>query len=109
MDTYKVYIQKDTNNHVVDINSSAFLIDLSNWIKVDEGIGDKYHHAQGNYLNKPITDNNGCHNYIYENSKVRETTDEEKATELSSFPVTEPTEAERLASAEKSIAILMGV
>lgn len=44
----------DASGTIVNINSSAFLEDTSGWTKIDEGAGDKYHHAQNNYLDKPL-------------------------------------------------------
>lgn len=98
MDTYKVYIKIDLNNYVIAINSRGFLTDTTDLILIDEGTGDKYHHAQGNYLDKPLFGDNGCHNYIYKNEVVRETTDEEKQAELASFPKPEPTVQEDVMS-----------
>ena len=97
MDTYKAYIKIDSNNKLIAINSSAFLSNTTGWTKIDEGVGDKYHHAQGNYFEKPLINMNGTHNYIYENKAVRETTGEEKQAELASFPKPEPTESEKIA------------
>ena len=56
MDKYGVYVLVDNRGTVININSSAFLENTSGWIKVDEGAGDKYHHAQNNYLEKPLYD-----------------------------------------------------
>lgn len=93
----KVYVKIDENNIVKDINSSIFLNDIENYIEVDEGFGDKYCHAQGNYFpkEKPLMDNKGRFNYKYENGEVVELTEEEK---LKLFPVQEkePTETEIL-------------
>lgn len=85
-DPYKVYIQINNDNYVTSVNSSAFISDLSDWVKIDEGYGDKYHHAQNNYFENPIVNMNGVHNYIYENEMVRETTEEEKVNEAASIP-----------------------
>lgn len=101
---YKVYIKTDGQNHVASIDSDWNIRDIENWTYVDEGIGDKYHHAQGNYLEKPLFDMQGCHNYKYIDSVVQETTDEDKATELSSFPKPEPTDKERIVELENVIA-----
>lgn len=113
MDTYKVYIKINSSNRIIAVNSSAFLIasgdNKSDWILINEGIGDKYHHAMGNYFDKPLIDDNGCHNYIYKNSVVRETTAEEKATELASFPTPEPTDKERISQLETLVLQLSGV
>ncbi|MCM1061612.1 MAG: hypothetical protein NC452_15190 [Eubacterium sp.] len=80
--SYEVYIKVDDQNNIIAINSSAFIVNLTGWIRVDEGKGDKYHHAQGNYLNKPIYDENGLCNYKYIGGEIVERTAEDKAPEL---------------------------
>ena len=73
MDKYGVYVLVDNRGTVININSSAFLENTSGWIKVDEGAGDKYHHAQNNYLEKPlydITDVGIVYNYKLVDGKV---------------------------------------
>lgn len=74
MQPYGVYIKIDTENRLIDINSSAFLADTSGWIKIDEGFGDRYHHAQGNYLPKPKMDERGRYRYKYKNDQIQERT-----------------------------------
>lgn len=83
----KVYIKIDENNCITDINSSVFLNSIENYICIDEGNGDKYSHAQGNYLSKSLMDSKDRYNYRYTDSKVTELTEEEKE---SLFPVQEP-------------------
>lgn len=83
----KVYIKIDENSCITDINSSIFLKSTENNICIDEGTGDKYAHAQGNYLEKTLIDSQGRYNYKYIDSKVVEITEEEKE---SLFPVQEP-------------------
>jgi len=56
---YGVYISIDPEGRIYAVNSDAFLLNLTGWIKIDEGYGDKYHHAQGNYFNKPLVDMRG--------------------------------------------------
>lgn len=63
MKPYGVYIKMDTENRIIDINSSAFLTNTDGWMKIDEGYGDKYHHAQGNYLPGPLMDERGIFRY----------------------------------------------
>ncbi len=60
---YKVYVQQDNAGHITDINSSAFLSDTAGWVEIDSGYGDKYHHAQGNFLQKPILTDGGAYRY----------------------------------------------
>ena len=83
----KVYIKIDENNCITDINSYIFLNNTEDYIQIDEGTGDKYAHAQGNYLEKSLVDSKGRYNYRYTDSKVTELTEEEKE---SLFPVQEP-------------------
>ena len=68
----KVYIKVDSNNNVVDINSSIFLKDREGYICVDEGVGDRYAHAQNNYLPSPLTDDNGNYQYRYLEGKIEQ-------------------------------------
>lgn len=96
---YNVYIKIDEKNSVTDINSSAFVSDVSAWIEIDSGEGDRYRHAQGNYLPKPIVDENGVYRYKYENGKVVERSAEEMAADMPE-PVNEPTLEDRIAELE---------
>lgn len=84
-ENYIVYVKVDAQNRIVEINSSAFVFDTTGWAPVDDGTGDKYHHAQGNYLNKPLVNIDGAHNYKWINKKIVETTVDEKNAELSTF------------------------
>ena len=105
----KVYIKFDSNKIVIAVDADWNIKDLANWIEIDEGIGDKYHHAQGNYFFKPLVNFDGTHNYLYENNIVRETTVEEKANELASFPKPRPTPEERLRADIEYLSAMTGV
>lgn len=73
MDKYEVFVMADEAGMIVNINSSAFLEDTDGWIKIDEGSGDKYHHAQNNYLDKPLYTLEGrevAYNYKLVDGKV---------------------------------------
>ena len=74
----KVYIKIDQNGIIIDINSSIFLNNIEGYIQIDEGSGDRYAHAQGNYLDKGLVDESGRYNYKFEDGKILELTDEEK-------------------------------
>lgn len=63
MRPYIVYVKVDESNRVTSINSSAFLADVTGWTEIDSGYGDKYHHAQGNYFDKPLCDERGIYRY----------------------------------------------
>lgn len=89
---YKVYVKIDSNNCIIGIDSDLTLNDTTGYIEIDEGTGDKYSHAQGNYFNidgkKPLIDSNGKYNYKFVDGNLAELTDEEKE---SLFPTTAPT------------------
>lgn len=78
-----VYVKTDISGNITAINSSDFLSHIIDWTLIDEGTGDKYHHAQNKYLDKPLTDENGIYNYKLVNGAVIERTNEDKAPELS--------------------------
>lgn len=63
IEPYIVYVKINKANCITAINSSAFLQDVDGWIKIAEGYGDKYHHAQGNFLEKSIADKRGVFRY----------------------------------------------
>lgn len=94
MEKIKVYVKLDTNNVIKEINSSIFLSDTTDFICVDEGVGDKYAHAHGHYLPKGLIDNKGRYNYKYID-EVIELTEDEKAV-LFPEPTPEQTDAEVL-------------
>ena len=79
---YAVYAKTDDRNVITAINSSAFLSDVTGWTEIDEGEGDKYHHAQNNYLSAGLTDENGIFNYKLTDGKPVLRTSEEKSPEL---------------------------
>ena len=59
---FGVLVRTDSKNRVTAINSSGFA-EGSGWMQIDEGYGDKYHHAQSNYLPMPLTDERGVYRY----------------------------------------------
>jgi len=89
-ENYTVYIKADAAGCIIVVNSSAFLQDTDGWTAIDSGLGDRYHHAQGNYFDRPLYADDGTHNYIYD-GQCRLATEEEKAAERASWPAPEPT------------------
>lgn len=82
---YIVYVKTKENGYIVAVNSSAFLNDLTDWIKIDEGYGDRYYHAQGNYFDQPIMDENGVYRYKLVAGAPVECTAEEIAAQERAF------------------------
>lgn len=67
-----VYIKVNKNNEIYAVHSDIFITNFEGWIKIDEGAGDKYALAQGNYFDKSLIDDDGYYNYRYENGQVIE-------------------------------------
>jgi len=102
----KVYI-KIQNGLITAINSSEFLSDTTGWVKIDEGNGDRYRHAQGNYLPGPLIDEQGRYRYKLVDGAVVERTAEELAADV--LPAPEPSLAERNRADIDFLAMMGGV
>ena len=48
--TIKVYVKRDDNKNIVEINSELFIKNFDGWEFFDEGCGDKYAHPQSIYF-----------------------------------------------------------
>ena len=103
MDEYLVYIRVDDAGRVVDINSSAFLTDTDGWMQIDRGHGDRFHHAQGNYLPGPLMDERGVYRYKLADGAVVERTQEEMDGDWVE-PEPQPDPAERIRAVEETLA-----
>ena len=101
----KVYVKVDENKVIKEINSSIFLTDINDYIEIDEGFGDKYAHAQSQYLGKNLIDNKGRFNYKFDGGLL-ELTEEEKKNLFPILPP-QPTTEERLKMAEETILFLL--
>lgn len=76
---YVVYVKLNSNGYITAVNSSAFLTNTADWVEIDQGYGDKYHHAQGNYFPEPIITDGGAYRYKLVDGKPVECTPEEIA------------------------------
>ena len=82
MDYYFVYVKADEQGRIIAINSSEFLDDTTGWTLVDEGVGDRFHHAQGNYLAQPIMTNKGAYRYKLVNGEILQRAEEEMVQDM---------------------------
>lgn len=94
----KVLIKIDERNLVTAIGSDVFVKDTNGWIVIDEGIGERFVHAQSNYLSNPLYDELGRSNYIYELENLRLLGESEKS-ELYPQEYSEPTFEEHMTDA----------
>lgn len=92
----RVYIKKDSENNITSINSSIFLSqeEMDSMTEIDKGQGDKYAHAQGQYLEKGLVDEQGRYNYKFVEGKVVELEEIDKPAIVE--PKAEPTEQEKI-------------
>ena len=96
---YKVLVRVDDAGRVVEINSSAFVTDTEGWVEIDSGCGDRYHHAQGNYLTGPLMDERGIYRYKLVDGKPIERTQEEMDADYTP-PEQKPTTEQRVDALE---------
>lgn len=78
---YKVYVSLQ-DGYITSINSEIFLSqeEIQTMKEIDRGQGDKYAHAQGQYLEKGLVDKHGRYNYKFVEGKVIEVAEAEKPT-----------------------------
>lgn len=95
----KVYAKADDDGRVIAINSDAFLTDTIGWVEIDHGTGDKYHHAQGNYLPGQLMDWRGVYRYKLVDGAVVERTQAEMDSDYTP-PEQRPTTEQRVDALE---------
>lgn len=80
-DEYKVYVSL-SNGYITSINSEIFLSqeEIQTMTEIGRGQGDKYAHAQSQYLEKGLVDEQGRYNYKFVEGKVIEVAEAEKPT-----------------------------
>lgn len=103
LENYMVYVQMDGQNRIIAVNSSAFV--GADWgTEIDQGYGDKYHHAQGHYFSRPIYTENGIPRYKLEDGKAVERTEEEIEADRAALPAPEPDLRPQYAAAMRAYA-----
>lgn len=90
----KVLVQIDDAGRVTAINSDAF-VSGDGWTQIDEGEGDRYRHAQNNYLIEPLTDERGVYRYKLVDGLVAQRTQAEMDADFDARPAPEPTAEEK--------------
>lgn len=92
---YKVYVSLQ-DGYITSINSEIFLSEeeIQTMTEIDQGQGDKYAHAQSQYLEKGLVDEQGRYNYKCVNGKVVEVAEAEKPT--IEEPKAVPTEQDKI-------------
>ena len=94
-DMTKVYGKLDSRGNIICINSSAFLHVPVGWTQIDEGYGDRFVHAQSQYLPGGTFTDDGIPRYRWDGEKAVERTVEEIDADRPSLPPQKTTD-ERL-------------
>lgn len=93
---YKVYVKLNEDKCVTLIDSEIFLTneEMQSMTNIDEGEGDKFVHAQSQYLEKGLIDKYGRYNYKFVEGKVVEVAEGDKPT--IEEPKAVPTEQQKI-------------
>ena len=105
----KVYARADRSGRVLETASSIFLRDSAGWALIGQGEGDRFAHAQANYLDRPLVGEDGTHSYRLDSGASREATEEEMADEKASFPTPKPSQEEQILALQAQLDALLGV
>lgn len=92
----KVYIKLDSQNRIIQCEggyTESSIDKIEEWIKIDEGYGDKYNLCQTYYFEKGLYTDEGLCRYKYINNEIIERTANELAAETIA---PEPTQLDRI-------------
>ena len=93
----KVYIQTDTDGRILRCEGGYTTpSDLTDWIEIDEGVGDKYNLCQSHYFDGGLYTMDGIPRYRWDGTQAVERTEEELEADRAARPAPEPTEQEQL-------------
>ena len=98
----KVYIQTDADGHILRCDGGYTTpADLTGWIEIDEGDGDKYNLCQSHYFEDGLYTMDGIPRYRWDGTQAVERTEEELEADRTALPKPEPTTLEaRVAALE---------
>ena len=87
----KVYIQTDTEGRILRCEGGYTTpADLSGWLEIDEGNGDRYNLCQSHYFDGGLYTMDSIPRYRWDGSKAILRSEEELETDRSVIPEPEP-------------------
>lgn len=94
--TSKVYVLPDEQSCILRCEGGytmSNIEDITQWVLIDEGYGDRYNLCQSNYFPTPLYEEHGIPVYKLDNGVAVERTAEEIAEDIANIPVpyVEPT------------------
>lgn len=103
----KVFIKTDHEGRITAIDGGYSMpIDLTGWILIDAGDGDRYNLCQSHYLPDGLTDERGLYRYKYVDSQIVERTQAEIDADYVS-PAEQQSDANRIAELERAFELLL--
>lgn len=106
----KVYVMADGQGRIIRIEGGYTTpADLTGWVQIDEGTGDKYNLSQSNYFPGGLYTTDGIPRYKLVEGQAVERTEEEIAADRAALPAPPPTAEEQLRADVDYIAIMTGV
>lgn len=117
----KVYIQVDSDGRILRCEGGYTTpADLTGWIEIDEGTGDKYNLCQSHYFEGDLYTMDGIPRYKWDGSAAVLRTDEEMEADRAAIPEPKPSktvearltaleaEAEQAKADREALNILLG-
>lgn len=93
----RVYILLDEQNRITRVEGEYSLpADLTGWVQIDEGYGDKYSLAQSHYLDGGLYTMQGIPRYKYEGGSCVLRSSEEIAADRDALPKPQPSQLDRV-------------
>ena len=90
-DKSKAYIQTDTEGRIVRCEGGYTTpADLTGWIEIDEGTGDKYNLCQSHYFEGGLYTMDGIPRYRWDGAAAILRTDEELEADRAAIPEPKP-------------------
>lgn len=106
----KVYVLTDENGRITRIEGGYTTPeDLTGWVQIDEGTGDRYNLCQTHYFPDSIYTQDGVPRYKLRDGKAVERTEEEIAADRAALPAPYPTAEDRISALEIAMLSMMGV
>ena len=100
MSASKVYFQTDDQNRIIRCDGGCTTpADLTGWVQIDEGTGDKYNLCQSHYFDGGLYTMDGIPRYKLQDGQAVERTQEEIEADRAQIPEPEPTLQEQMGAA----------
>ena len=100
----KVYIQTDAEGRILRCEGGYTTpADLTGWIEIDEGDGDKYNLCQSHYFDGGLYTMDGIPRYRWDGSTAVLRTEEDLEADRAARPAPPPTTEERITILEEQL------